>query len=214
MAHPATLEHRHWLAGAALLTALIWGTAIWLERRQIEERNARLEATRGTQVFSAARLEEDRPPVSGLEVRYGKLGTDHTLARVRYEVTPPVGGTHWPVWLNCGVYLTPVADENAVHALEHGAVWITHRPNLKATDLQGLHTLKTQARVILSPYPGQVAPVIATAWGVQLRLDRIDLERLKRFIASHRDHANAPEPNGPCTAGTGLPVTWLKEANP
>ena len=45
-----------------------------------------------------------------------------------YTETPPAGGPHDPVWDDCGVYTQPLRNENAVHALEHGTVWITYRP--------------------------------------------------------------------------------------
>jgi hypothetical protein len=43
---------------------------------------------------------------------------------------PPAGGPHNPSWQNCGFYDELVRDENAVHSLEHGAVWITYQPDL------------------------------------------------------------------------------------
>ena len=57
---------------------------------------------------------------------------NHTTQPVTYEQTPPVGGDHNPTWLNCGVYTAPVPNELAVHALEHGAVWVTYRSDLPA----------------------------------------------------------------------------------
>ena len=44
---------------------------------------------------------------------------------------PPVGGPHDGEWANCNgvVYTTAVRDENMVHTLEHGAVWITYDPD-------------------------------------------------------------------------------------
>jgi len=42
------------------------------------------------------------------------------------------------VWLACGVYDEAVRDENAVHDLEHGTVWITHDPGLPADDVERL----------------------------------------------------------------------------
>ena len=55
-----------------------------------------------------------------------------------YKQNPPVGGDHNPTWLNCGIYGQPVRNENAVHDLEHGAVWITYRPDLPQTQIDKL----------------------------------------------------------------------------
>ena len=46
-----------------------------------------------------------------------------------YGMNPPAGGDHWAGWLNCGVYNEPQQNERAVHALEHGAVWVTYDPD-------------------------------------------------------------------------------------
>ena len=51
---------------------------------------------------------------------------------------PPVGGDHNPVWMNCDgdVYKKPIPDVNAVHSLEHGAVWVTYNDKAPAADVQ------------------------------------------------------------------------------
>ncbi|MEK8110503.1 DUF3105 domain-containing protein [Micromonospora sp. M12] len=51
-----------------------------------------------------------------------------------------VGGSHNTAWQNCtgDVYDAPIAAEHATHSMEHGAVWITHRPDLPAEQVQRL----------------------------------------------------------------------------
>ena len=61
---------------------------------------------------------------------YDYVGNEHTTDPVTYTETPPAGGPHDPVWHDCGVYTQQVRNENAVHSLEHGTVWITYRPGL------------------------------------------------------------------------------------
>src|SRR5258707_4319014 len=104
-------------------------------------------------------------PIPGV-VTYSNLARDHVSGTVNYPQTPPVGGPHAPVWLNYGIYDTPVANVNAVHALEHGAVWITYQPTLAAGDGQHLTRLvQGHADVNLSPPPGTPHPVGVSALG-------------------------------------------------
>ncbi len=68
------------------------------------------------------------PPEGGQS--FWVLSQYHTTEPVFYGQIAPVGGDHGPVLQNCGFYEEPVRNENAVHSLEHGAVWITYRPDL------------------------------------------------------------------------------------
>ncbi|MDT0167353.1 DUF3105 domain-containing protein [Actinotalea sp. AC32] len=117
---------------------------------------------------------------------------------------PPLGGDHDPVVQNCGFYSAPVRDENVVHSLEHGAVWLTYQEGLDATQVERLREL-TEANlyVLASPYPDLAAPVVATAWGVQVALDSVDDERLEPFIARYQQGEQTPEPGAPCSGGIG-----------
>ena len=72
----------------------------------------------------ASRPKATSQSLSGV-VTYSELARDHVVGKVTYAQMPPVGGKHSAVWQNCGIYSAPVANENAVHSMEHGAVWIT-----------------------------------------------------------------------------------------
>jgi putative peptide zinc metalloprotease protein len=133
-------------------------------------------------------------------------GSAHVRTPVSYPQTPPVGGNHALVWQNCGFYEEPIADENAVHSLEHGAVWIAYRPDLSEEQIDSVGRLaQRQNHVLASPYPGLPSPVIASAWGRQLRLEGADDPRLDQFVRAFRLGSQAPESGGPCTGGTGTP---------
>lgn len=133
--------------------------------------------------------------------------SNHVQGAVVYPQTPPAGGNHSATWLNCGIYTQPVPNENAVHDLEHGAVWITYRPGLPAADITRLTARSAgQSYLLLSPYPGLPAPVVVSAWGKQLRLTSANDPRLAGFIQTYRQSANAPEPGAPCTGGVGSPA--------
>ena len=130
----------------------------------------------------------------------------HTRADVVYVQHPPVGGAHAPVWQNCGFYAHPVADENAVHSLEHGAVWLTYRPSLSTSEVNTLRRIAHERTYVLaSPHLGLSSAVVASAWGHQLRLASTADARLDRFVNAFRLSNGAPESGGPCTGGVGRP---------
>tara|TARA_B100000678_G_C18129537_1_gene470081 strand:- start:283 stop:813 length:531 start_codon:yes stop_codon:yes gene_type:complete len=129
---------------------------------------------------------------------------NHVQTQVNYDSTPSVGGDHHPVWLGCNgdVYEEPVAEENAVHSLEHGAVWITYQPSITGEQYAMLEG-KMAGYSFLSPYPEQESPIMLTAWGVQLSLDSADDPRVDQFLAKYRQGPQTPEPGATCNAIPG-----------
>lgn len=118
----------------------------------------------------------------------------------------PAGGEHSSFWANCGFYSEPIPAENAVHSLEHGAVWITYQPSIPDDQLEILRDLGSPTeKVLVTPVAGQGSPIMATAWGYQLSLDTPDDPRLGQFIVEFAGSLNAPEPGGACTGGVGVP---------
>jgi len=84
--------------------------------------------------------------------------------------------------------------------MQHGAVWITYRPGLGEADVNRLRELAT-GYVLVSPFDGLPSPVVASAWGRQLRLDSAQDPRLGAFIDAFRRGPQTPEPGAPCTGG-------------
>lgn len=137
---------------------------------------------------------------------YKYKGGTHLGEPVKYKESPAVGGEHSPAWQNCGFYSEPVLNENAVHSLEHGAVWLTYRPGLSADDILKLraYTYRT-GYVLVSPLAGQKADVVATAWNHQLILESADDERLDKFVTRYVQGPQTPEPGAACSNGFGIP---------
>jgi hypothetical protein len=134
------------------------------------------------------------------------VGPDPVDYEADYGMNPPAGGNHFAAWLNCGVYSEPQTNENAVHSLEHGAVWVTYDPD--EVDAAGVETLRAalpSTYVILSPYPDLPAPVVASAWNAQVELEGPDDERLEPFIQKFWKSADAPEPGASCTGAVDGP---------
>lgn len=144
--------------------------------------------------------------VDGVEIEAGQSNL-HVEGPIDYDADPPSGGDHAPPpeWLDCGVYDVPVPNENAVHSLEHGAVWFAHDPDADV-DVDALVALAGDApdRVIVSPYPDLPAPVVAVAWERRLETDSADDPRLAEFLETYVNGPAAPEPGATCSGGVGL----------
>lgn len=126
-------------------------------------------------------------------------GSQHTPAKVSYAENPPVGGEHHPSWQNCGIYDQPINNEHAVHSMEHGAVWITYRPDLPPAELEKLRGLAAKDYMLLSPYPGLPAKVVASSWNKQIKLDSANDPRLPRFITKYKNGPETPELGASCS---------------
>jgi hypothetical protein len=156
----------------------------------------------GTDIFDPAVAEAT--PIPGVETFEVESAT-HTTDPVDYPQDPPVGGPHAPAWQKCAVYDTPVRRENAVHSMEHGAVWITYQPDLPESDREALAKLaEGQQYVLISPYPELEDPIVASAWSAQLRLDDVDDPRLRAFIDQYA--GNGPERGATCDTGVETTV--------
>ena len=125
--------------------------------------------------------------------------------RVAYDQSPPFGGTHDQIWATCTgvVYPTAIRSENAVHSLEHGAVWITYDPDVATADqIDALSAMvEGQPYTLMSPYPGLDTPFSIQSWGHQLKLDDPSDPRLVEFIEALRLNESAyPEPGASCAS--------------
>ncbi|MBE9375768.1 DUF3105 domain-containing protein [Saccharopolyspora sp. HNM0983] len=143
--------------------------------------------------------------IPGVRIVEG-LGASHVTAdeRVAYEQRPPVGGAHDEVWADCTgvVYDRPVREENLVHSLEHGAVWIAYDP--ARLDRAGIDRLAARAdnapHTVMSPYPGMDHSISLQSWGHQLAVEDPADERIDQFITALRlnEHGVYPEVGATC----------------
>jgi hypothetical protein len=150
-------------------------------------------------------------PPSGTET-FSETNHSHVIGTVVYDRVPPAGGAHNATPLNCGIYDQPVPNENAVHSLEHGAVWITYQPTLPADQIAALQQLVSsnykgsEKYLVLSPYAGIPSPIVASAWGAQLKVSDPSDGRLLAFIHYYEGGGQGGELGGPCTGGVGTPI--------
>ena len=172
-----------WLLGAVITTLLVAGTV-------------------------ALAVYVSKQPPAGLEglERFTDLTRKHVDLRLTYPTKPPVGGDHASVFQNCGVYPNPIPDETATHSLEHGTVWVAYKPGIKASELKQLRAFITgREYALLSPYPELESPFVLVAWGARLKLEKLEMVKVKRFFEVFSPNKAAPEFGGYCLGGTGKP---------
>ncbi|SMO84536.1 Protein of unknown function [Geodermatophilus aquaeductus] len=123
--------------------------------------------------------------IAGIESFDYAAGQEHVTTPVEYDQTPPVGGPHDGEWADCTgtVYDVDVRHENAVHSMEHGAVWIAYNPDeVTGDDVAKLAELVDGVSGrLLSPYAGLDSAVSLQSWNHQLKVDSVDDPRIEQF---------------------------------
>lgn len=144
--------------------------------------------------------------IEGVAVAEGELERNHAAGPVKYPQTPPNSGNHSSTPQQCDVYTEPIAPENAVHSLEHGAVWITYNDDVPADQVAKL-AAKVQGDPygLLSPVPEQKSPINLSAWGRRLSVDSADDSRIDDFLEGYKSGPTTPERGAACigTTSTG-----------
>lgn len=143
--------------------------------------------------------------IDGVVVAEEELSRNHTATTVAYPQTPPVGGEHAPEWQTCdsNVYTAPIANENAVHSMEHGAVWVTYNDSVPEDQVQDLaQRVQGATYTMMSPLPEQTSPINLTAWGRRLSVDSADDKRVADFITGFANGPTTPERGATCSGGT------------
>ncbi|WP_051392805.1 DUF3105 domain-containing protein [Glycomyces arizonensis] len=123
-----------------------------------------------------------------------------------YELAPPVAGNHLSVWQTCNgsVYDGPITDGNAVHSMEHGAVWLTYDPELVDEAQIAALAAKIEGRdySLMSPYPGQGVAVSLQSWGNQYQTDDPADPNIDAYLDTYiLNEAFNPEAMATCSGG-------------
>ena len=148
-------------------------------------------------------LTEPDEVIKGVSVATGDLSRNHVQGAVTYEMTPPNSGEHNAAPQQCAVYTEAIAPEHAVHSLEHGAVWVTYKPDLPADQIEELAGLVTgDPYRLMSPVEDQDSPIELTAWGRTLKVDSASDERVEQFLTAYTNGPQSPERGAACVGNT------------
>ena len=127
-------------------------------------------------------------------VVYANLGQEHIpegSPRPAYNSNPPTSGPHYTQWLPTGVYDQAAPDENLVHNLEHGHIWLSYRDAADTEAIEALSAIQEQfpSWVIVTYRPDNVDRIVVAAWTRLLPLETPDEDAILAFVLRFRNQA-------------------------
>lgn len=147
---------------------------------------------------------ENRPaavssPVEGT-VDFDIVGRNHITQGTPgsgYNSNPPSSGPHWPAPVKNGVYDSLLADEQLIHNLEHGYVWIAYRGDVGDEVKSQLKKIVEDDdwKVVMVPRDKNETKIALVAWGRVLSMEEPDYEKVKTFIKTYRNRGPEKTPD-------------------
>jgi len=143
-------------------------------------------------IFYANQAEKNNPGE-----QFNILGREHIqngATHSQYNSNPPTSGWHYSQPANFGVYKQELPDENILHNLEHGGIWISYKPDIDEDIKSKLEDIgkNNSGSVVVSPRAANDSNIAVASWGRLLKLDNIDENQIKLFIKMNKNRS--PEP--------------------
>lgn len=138
------------------------------------------------------------PPRPGVE--QSDHGREHVNSKKYGGDQPPTSGSHAsPVaW---GAYDTEVRDDQAIHNMEHGGVYISYQPSLPKEQIDKLTKLLSAPysnpefqpkKIVLAPRATNKSPIELSSWRRSESLTSYDAKKIEDYIV--RNLGKSPEP--------------------
>ncbi len=110
-----------------------------------------------------------------------------------YNSNLPTSGDHYAQPANWGVYQNELPDEQVVHNLEHGGIWISYK-DIDEDTKSKLEALarKNSGRVVIAPRIKNDAKITLASWGRMEKFESFDEEAITLFIQANKNRS--PEP--------------------
>lgn len=164
-------------------TFLIVGVGVWF----FAKTPSGMEESKEGNVLPAAVSK----PVEGT-VEFEIVGRNHITQGTPgsgYNSNPPSSGPHWPSPAKNGVYDKALADEQVIHSMEHGYVWIAYRPDVGDEVKNRLTEIVKDDdwKVVLAPRDKNDTKIALVSWGRVSAMDEPDYDKVKDFIRTYRN---------------------------
>ncbi|MET9828760.1 DUF3105 domain-containing protein [Streptomyces sp. NPDC006385] len=189
------------VAGVVVVTGLVVGGVVLVRSQSDDSDKAQSQSDKDPRKKTSGKFVTGE---DGVKTWKGTLTSTHVETDVKYLMEPPVGGDHHRAWMNCDgdVYTKELKNENAVHSLEHGAVWVTYTSKASKADVEALAAKVEQTPyTLMSPDEKQKDPIMLSAWGHQRTVTSASDPNVGKFFETYVQGEQTPEKGAPCTGG-------------
>ena len=115
-------------------------------------------------------------------------GANHVGAgqTVSYSTNPPTSGSHWTNPADWRFFDKSLPDEQLVHNIEHGGIWISY----KGLSSENIDRLKDIAKnnsnsVVVTNRENNDDSIVVVSWGRMMRLDEVDEALIQKYINTY-----------------------------
>jgi len=102
-----------------------------------------------------------------------------------YTSNPLTSGPHYGQTARSGFRNEAISDQNIIHNLEHGDIWIAYHPRIAEEIVEELKQFGA-AKVIITPREANETDIAVAAWGrldtFNIENNALSIERIKDFI--------------------------------
>jgi len=149
---------------------------------------------------------KDAPPESprpGIELP--DLGVKHIAAQLPNTAPEPPASGDMTNPVPCQVSYQEIPDTAIIHSMEHGAVYVSYRPDLSSDQISKLNALFTKpfsnpnftpSKAVVAPRSANSSPIILTSWRRNLKLDSFDESKIMDYYL--RNVSKSPEGSEGC----------------
>lgn len=119
------------------------------------------------------------------------LGREHIAvgaSHPAYNSNPPTSGWHYAQPADWGVYQQELPDEQLLHNLEHGGIWISYK-DIDQETKSNLETISKRysGSVIITLRSANDAKIVLASWGRLEKLESFDEIRIVDFIKANKN---------------------------
>lgn len=124
------------------------------------------------------------------------LGREHIsvgASHPAYNSNPPTSGWHHAEPADWGVYQQELPDEQLIHNLEHGGIWISYKDVDQETKshIEAIGT-RYPGSVVVTPRSANDTKIVLASWGRLEMLESFDETSIVSFIEANKN--KSPEP--------------------